>query len=77
VIAHAGGFDEILIAAGAVALIYLLRRPRGAPGEAPRERPAGYSTVAPEEAEDLAEGEQIAFGKAGEPRDEFRRRPPR
>lgn len=30
-----------------------------------------------EEPEDLAEGEQIAFGKAGEPRDQFRRRPPR
>lgn len=36
-IAHAGGLDEILIAGAVVAVVFLLRRPRGTPGQGPRE----------------------------------------
>jgi hypothetical protein len=41
-IAHAGGLDEILIAGAVVAVLFLLRRPRGSPGEAPRDGPCLY-----------------------------------
>jgi hypothetical protein len=36
VIAHAGGLDEILTAGAVVAVIFLLRRPRGAWGDGAR-----------------------------------------
>lgn len=36
-IAHAGGLDEILIAGAVIAVVFLLRRPRGAPGDGGRE----------------------------------------
>ena len=41
ILAHAGGLDEILLAAAAVALIILLRRPRGTE-RTPREGPCLY-----------------------------------
>jgi hypothetical protein len=41
-IAHAGGLDEILIAAAVVAVLLLLRKPRGSTEDGPREGPCLY-----------------------------------
>jgi hypothetical protein len=41
-IAHAGGLDEILIAGAVVAVLLLLRKPRGSTEDGPREGPCLY-----------------------------------
>jgi hypothetical protein len=46
VIAHAGGLDEILIAGAVVAVLFLMRRPRGSPGDRPPDGPCLYCGAA-------------------------------